>query len=302
MTPELASSLDLLDLSLAANLHLFQWPGALVYGGEEGAIALDYPEVIQEKSLDEWRSPTHRAVEIGYLDRDKPGQPVPDQTPNEMWRQIFGGVTTARKEVGTNPLGFNELHPMVRQEEAISRPTPAAAFDAINQSIHIKENPWIRQLHLAELNFDMPPDPDPIAYFDGVTWAANKCAIATKIGGKIIARELAPSLTAAGARQLLTRHLSDFYQQEYIEAELQQFCDRTLNPLMSAHTRKIAVIQTEVGRWRDAGYRPVLLPSGEVDEALTLVNLAIACVGITKLWELHMAAWSFVQGAGDVFR
>lgn len=277
-------STDGRSLAFADNAHLFNWPGALVYGRTE-AMASDDPDVFEK--LKTWDRERYRAktTQAPYVDRDRPldrERPAPAQSPRTLREQYLQPRRVNPVEVSPNNPQF-------------ARGNEAAAFEArrnrdrwMAQGREI-DNAVLNKLGIKTLAADWPEVSHATPTFmEGGQWMLD--AIAQNFfEGSMVPPAL---LKEAGPRQcgLL---LASYIQSERAIEIVERFQESLWASLGRRLDEKLSQVRQELFTWARAGQLPVSRPEGGIDPALTLANAITATVGIYHLANLGRALHDF---------
>jgi hypothetical protein len=280
------------SLAFADNAHLFQWPGALVYGKPE-AVATDDQDVFEQPKT--WERQRYRtaATQAPFAKRRPLGRdkPAPEQSIRELRREYLDDTPLRRRGDG---FLHSTTNPLDRPIPELARGHEGAAFEARrNRDLWLAsgrdvDNPILGKLGINTLAADWPHGGGKPQFQEGAQWVLD--ALAKEFyNGSMVPPAL---LEAAGAKEggkLLARYLHHDRAAEIVT----RFEETIWAGLAQRIDDKIAQVQHELNTWARAGQLPVSRPEGGIDTALTLANAITATVGIYHLAKLGQALVDF---------
>jgi hypothetical protein len=271
------------SLTYADNVHLFRWPGALVYGAAK-PVATAEQEVFEARK--EWGRERFYsgATQAPYVDRSgplDPDRPAPELSPRQLREQYLQSGRVAKPEIGPSNPQF-------------ARGNEALAFEArrnrdrwMAQGRDI-ENPVLARLGIKTLAGDWPGGSPEAKFNEGAQWVLDALA-RDFFDGPIIPPLL---LNEAGPWQcgaLLASYLNSPHAAEIVR----RFRISIWGSLARRIDEKITLVEHELNTWARVGQLPVSRPEGGIDEALTLANAITATAGIYHLANLGRALVDF---------
>ena len=277
-------STDGRSLTFADNAHLFNWPGALVYGRTD-AVASAEPDVFERpKTWDRERYRT-MATQAPYVDRDRPldrDRPAPEESPRALREQYLQPRRVSPVETSPDNPQF-------------ARGNEAAAFEArrnrdrwMAQGRDI-DNAVLSKLGIKTLAADWPESShDAPEFMDGAQWVLDALA-QDFFEGSMVPPAL---LQEAGAKQG-GRLLASYIQSPRAGEIVWRFQESLWASMKRRLDDKLSQVRQELFTWARAGQLPVSRPEGGTDPALTLANAITATVGIYHLANLGRALQDF---------
>lgn len=260
------------SLMFEPNAHLFQWPGALVYGEKRPETTSVNESPYVDEGIKQWRN-----KRIG-------NEPVPVQSPKVEGNPFdFGVIRRLRQQL------------CVRDEDVYqvgtARPTMSGAFDII-QANKKKRSPYANLLSFnpdSVLRQQETDNPDSLNTYNkeprfsntGACWLANWIAN-QGFAVRPFSQDLADLLGPQGVAITLFRYLSYNLGVGEISGLVRVASDE-LNQMIYISNERLLQVEMEVALWAVAGTEAVLTPDGSVDDTLSLINAATAITGLSRL-------------------
>ena len=289
-------SADGRDLTLEANLHLFQWPGELLYGDRAG-YASDEPRTVKQMGLKDWERNRRSAIGATapfperkgvHERRDRP--PAPDVSARKL-RQIIS--MDEREPPEPSPWNPN-----------FARPNLGAAFDARatrNEWMSIQQdvpNSILSRLKIRSLQADYPrtDTANPPQSFAGAQWLLDLISV-TVLDTALIPPVLLDVVGPYWAGRALSQYLIPNAEQGSIRRIVQNIADSTLQQTEAKIQDKLSQLEREIGMWAAIGRLPVTHPDGNFDHVLSTANAVTAIAGISQLCRLAGLLQDFESSA-----
>jgi hypothetical protein len=287
--PILADGLQTKDgrsLRFVDNAHLFQWPGALVYGAL-APVASDEQQVFENpKDVTDWRRERylHAGGDAPYPDRTmrKPGT-APVRSARELRAKLLGTQTRPGDT------------PQQPDNPQFARGNEAQAFEArrnrdrwMAQGREIT-NPVLDKLGVKALAADWTETGGgEVEFTEGAQWVLDALA-SDFFNGPIIPPDVVAVLGARQAGAVLAQYLNSPRAGEIV----QRFQETIWASMVVRIEEKLGQVRQELFTWARAGQLPVSKPDGGTDGALTLCNAITATVGVYHLAVLGKALEDF---------
>ncbi len=282
---------------LDVNEHLFEWSAELVTGDPKPIGGDRSPVVFKEKSFSDVRY-GHQGHDRGLaINRNHKDKKTSNTSAPSLRRKLKWGEVEAPKpgdRWSTNPQGYDPSSPLEDTPSLIARPLATVYKGSLIA------NPYVGKFESFTVPTDDEPEIEPNAYNDGVEWAI--AAIFKPVLGFTIPSTLIPILKVSGCAQVFALHAAKKPKEE-IETLVEQFKLGELLRLRRAVAHKVERCAAEYHRWADKGRLPIVI-NDDIDEALTLANMATALVGMSAVWAIARECYSFkegVEGAIDEF-
>jgi hypothetical protein len=287
----LASPIDLRDLTLEANLHLFQWTGRLVQGADI-PYATHAQDVEEQKDIKDWRYLQLDSKPAPYVDRNKDFAPLPDRTIEQL-----------REDLGLTPQAtlttYSDRSPY---RPGFAREGQAQAFDARqNQNLTLSEgrdipNPVLTQLGIEILGSAPADRPQETL---GAWWVLKTLTVAL-LGFELLNPVRVHQFGPIGATRIAMVYLEENCSSDAIATEVKSFTSREFTQLERMAAVKLHQIEDEIYKWVAVGDRPICLADGSVDEVLTIAQATTALAGIYHLATLGAMVQDFIDSGRSV--
>lgn len=289
LQPGLVTS-DGRSLAWADNAYLFEWPGALVFGGAN-PVASDAPKHFEvPKDVKDWGRTRYTNLGAGdapYPDRQttSPG-PAPAATPEATRAKYL-------VEPGVDEADSPDNPQFARGNEAAGYEARQTRNDWMAQGRDIR-NPVLEELGIKTLAGDFPPGQGKSTFTNGAQWMLDAVAAQFYNSG-IIPPTLVATIGAYPAGQALALFCRDRNALEIV----QRFRAQNWPQAEAICTTKLEQIEHELFQWVRAGQLPVAGPDGKIDRALTIANATTAIAGIYHLAKLGQALAEFSASAQE---
>lgn len=273
------TGLDGVELSLAANEHLFRWPGELVYGGLS-AFAGATPETIQPE---DWRY--RRLDNPDGNERAKQRSPAPENAPDidiqSLRDREWDWIDSSAAE---KPI------------EDISRPTMAGAFEQrlLAQDVY---NPFLAEypMRAIELSIQSSPQPFEPQHHAGAQWVVDWLCLQI-MATKVMSPEVVTAIGAYNSGVVCCGYLlanASYLGVASSASSLESFLEKAAEGVDA----KLASIKAEISVWASFGRAPVEQPNGTPDMLLSAVDAITATIAIYNLARLAAYLQDWMRGA-----
>lgn len=291
LNPSLVCPTDHRDLTLDANLHLFQWPGRLVQGADT-PYATHAQDAEKQKDITDWHYLQLGSKPAPYVDRNKAFAPLPDSSIEQL-REELGLTSRASLRTYPDPSPYRP---------GFAREGQAQAFDARqNQNLTLSEgrdipNPVLTQLGIEILGSAPADRPQETL---GAWWVLKTLTVAL-LGFELLNPVRVHQFGPIGATQIAMAYLDENCSSAMINAKVKWFTSRVFAQAEQMAATKLHQIESEIYKWAAIGDRPICLADGSVDEVLTVAQATTALTGIYRLATLGTMVQDFVDSGRSV--